>query len=50
MDYKVPLEQILTQSFARYAGMSIQQRAITDARDCLKPSARQAIYAQYLKN
>lgn len=43
------LKQILTQSFATYAGMTIVDRAITDARDCLKPSARQAMYAQFLK-
>lgn len=43
------LKEILARSFATYAGMTIVDRAITDARDCLKPSARQAVYAQYLK-
>lgn len=43
------LKNILSQSFATYAGMTIVDRAITDVRDCLKPSARQAMYAQHLR-
>lgn len=43
------LKNVLHESFATYAGMTIVDRAITDARDCLKPSARQAMYAQYLE-
>lgn len=35
-------------SFSIYAGMTIQDRAIVDARDGLKPSQRQCMYAQYI--
>lgn len=35
-------------SFASYAAMTIQSRAIVDARDGLKPAARQCMYAQLL--
>ncbi len=43
------LEQSLRENFARYAGMTIQQRALVDARDGLKPSARMVMYAQFLE-
>jgi len=43
------LEQSLKENFARYAGMTIQQRALVDVRDGLKPSARMAMYAQYIE-
>lgn len=38
----------VNDSFSIYAGMTIQDRAIVDARDGLKPSQRQCMYAQYL--
>lgn len=38
----------IEESFGQYAGAVIQSRAITDARDCLKPSARQIFYSMYL--
>lgn len=38
----------VNDSFSIYAGMTIQDRAIVDARDGLKPAARQCMYAQYL--
>lgn len=43
------LKQALEQSFETYAGMTIMQRAICDARDCLKPGARMSMYAQYIE-
>lgn len=46
---EVKLEDMLNESFSRYAGMVIQQRALIDVRDALKPSARQLLYAQYLE-
>ena len=45
---KVNLTQSLEDNFARYAGMVIQDRAIVDVRDGLKPAARQLTYAQYI--
>lgn len=48
-DFKeVNLTKTLEDNFARYAGMVIQDRAIVDVRDGLKPSARQLAYAQYI--
>ncbi len=43
------LKETLEQSFETYAGMTIMNRAICDARDCLKPGARMAMYAQYIE-
>lgn len=45
---KVNLTETLESNFARYAGMVIQDRAIVDVRDGLKPAARQLAYAQYI--
>lgn len=42
------IKKVLEESFEIYAGMTIQKRAIVDARDCLKPSARLSIYSQYI--
>ena len=42
------IKNTLEESFEIYAGMTIQKRAIVDARDCLKPSARLSIYSQYI--
>ena len=48
-DFKeVNLTKTLEDNFARYAGMVIQDRAIVDVRDGLKPAARQLAYAQYI--
>lgn len=44
------LKNTLEQSFEIYAGMTIMNRAICDARDCLKPGARMSMYAQYIDN
>ena len=45
---QVNLTKTLEDNFARYAGMVIQDRAIVDVRDGLKPAARQLTYAQYI--
>ena len=45
---EVDLKQTIEENFKIYAGMVIQQRAICDVRDCIKPSARQLMYAQLL--
>lgn len=45
----INLLDIVNESFSVYAGMTIEDRAIVDARDCLKPAARQCMYAQYLE-
>jgi hypothetical protein len=44
----IDLKQMVEDNFGIYAGMVIQKRALVDARDCLKPSARQLMYAQYI--
>ena len=38
------LKPIIEQSMTQYAGAVLQSRALVDARDCLKPSARQIFY------
>jgi len=38
------LKPIIEDSFTAYAGAVLQSRALVDARDCLKPSARQIFY------
>lgn len=44
----IDLKQMVEDNFGIYAGMVIQKRALVDVRDCLKPSARQLMYAQYI--
>lgn len=41
--------EVVEDSFATYAGMTIQDRAIIDARDGLKPSHRQCMYSLLLR-
>lgn len=41
------MTDIISQSFTQYAGAVIQSRALTDVRDCVKPSARQIYYCLY---
>lgn len=41
------LKPVIEQSFIQYSGAVLQSRALVDARDCLKPSARQIFYALY---
>lgn len=45
----INLLECVENSFAVYAGMTIMERAIVDARDALKPSNRQCMYAQLLE-
>ena len=42
------LKKIIEDSFTQYAGAVLQSRALVDARDCLKPSARQIFYSMKL--
>lgn len=42
------IKETFQDSFETYAGMTIMDRAICDVRDCLKPSTRMSIYAQYI--
>ena len=39
------LQAIIKDSFTQYAGAVLQSRALTDVRDCLKPSARQIFFS-----
>lgn len=41
------MKDIIDQSFTQYSGAVIQSRALVDARDCVKPSARQIFYCLY---
>lgn len=41
------MEEVITQSFTQYSGAVIQSRAVVDARDCIKPSARQIYYTLF---
>ena len=44
----IDLKVMTEENFVTYAGMVIQKRALVDVRDCLKPSARELMYAQYI--
>lgn len=49
MDYnELDMLKVVEDSFEIYAGMTIQDRAIVDARDCLKPSQRMCMYSLFL--
>ncbi len=41
------LDQIMNESFAKYAKYIIQDRALPDIRDGLKPVQRRILYAMY---
>ena len=41
------LEDLMGQGFGRYAKYIIQERALPDARDGLKPVQRRILYAMY---
>lgn len=41
------LGDVINESFTQYAGAVIQSRALVDARDCVKPSARQIYYSLF---
>ena len=42
------MKKVIEDSFTQYAGAVLQSRALVDARDCLKPSARQIFYSMKL--
>lgn len=42
------LKPIIEQSMIQYSGAVLQNRALVDVRDCLKPSARQIFYSMLL--
>ena len=44
----IDMKQVIEESFTQYAGAVLQSRALVDARDCLKPSARQIFYSMKL--
>jgi topoisomerase-4 subunit A len=41
----IPIEEIMSDSFGRYAKYIIQDRALPDIRDGLKPVQRRILYA-----
>lgn len=46
--YDVDINDTIRQDFLEYTGHVMQERAIPDARDCLKDGARKILYSQYL--
>lgn len=44
---ELPLEEVIGERFGRYSKYIIQDRAIPDARDGLKPVQRRILYAMY---
>ncbi|TLS36834.1 DNA topoisomerase IV subunit A [Pseudalkalibacillus caeni] len=46
----LPLEDVLGDAFGRYSKYIIQDRALPDARDGLKPVQRRILYAMYQDN
>ncbi|RHW54618.1 DNA topoisomerase IV subunit A [Lactobacillus bombicola] len=47
---EMPLEQVMGERFGRYSKYIIQERALPDIRDGLKPVQRRILYAMYLDN
>jgi len=47
--YNIPLEDILGDRFGRYSKYIIQERALPDARDGLKPVQRRILYSMYFE-
>ena len=41
------LTPVIKDSFLQFSGAVLQSRALMDARDCIKPSARQIFYCLY---
>lgn len=48
--YNYPLEEIMGDRFGRYSKSIIQDRALPDARDGLKPVQRRIIYGMYVEH
>ena len=47
--HDLPLEDVLGDRFGRYSKYIIQERALPDARDGLKPVQRRILYAMYVE-
>ena len=47
--HDLPLEDVLGDRFARYSKYIIQDRALPDARDGLKPVQRRILYSMYVR-
>lgn len=47
--FEQPLEEVMSDRYASYAKYVIQDRALPDVRDGLKPVQRRIIYAMYLE-
>ncbi len=47
---EMPLEQVMGERFGRYSKYIIQERALPDIRDGLKPVQRRILYAMFLDN
>lgn len=45
--HDLPLEEVIGDRFGRYSKYIIQDRALPDARDGLKPVQRRILYAMY---
>lgn len=45
----LPLEEVLGDRFGRYSKYIIQDRALPDARDGLKPVQRRILYAMHVE-
>ena len=44
---ELPLEEVMGERFGRYSKYIIQERALPDIRDGLKPVQRRILYAMY---
>lgn len=47
--HDLPLEEVISDRFGRYSKYIIQERALPDARDGLKPVQRRILYAMYVE-
>lgn len=47
--YNIPLEDIIGDRFGRYSKYIIQERALPDARDGLKPVQRRILYSMFVE-
>lgn len=47
MNIETNLTKVVKDSFIQFSGAVLQSRALVDARDCIKPSARQIFYCMY---
>lgn len=47
---EIDMKSFVEKNFSIYAAMTIQNRALCDVRDILKPSQRLCMYSQYINN